>query len=154
MLGRCWFWSLVTNMVDDGWKRERQRDKERPRCYYLRVHCSSSMLELIWMLSTQMCPRLPRSKKPSMTTLQIKEKRKRIKDYIQISAVLLLSVHPIFYQYINCHTWYSLGDWGRIVRPSLHMGPWSPFSTQRSVSSWSLSRSSTRRLSWPSPCSW
>lgn len=67
---------------------------------------------------------------------------------------ILSYTQVIFYLYINCHTWYSLGDWGRMVRPSLHMGPWSPFSTQSSVSSWSSSRSSTRRLSWPSPCSW
>ena len=34
----------------------------------LRVHSFSGMLELMWMLSIQMCPLVPCTKKPSITT--------------------------------------------------------------------------------------
>lgn len=48
-----------------GWGED---SEQASRCEDLLVHSSSGVLALMWMLSIQMWPRLPWSKKPSMTT--------------------------------------------------------------------------------------
>lgn len=69
------FMSLIRYDVCGWWIRLTDREKSVKVFQDLRVHSSSGVLELIWMLSIQMWPVVAFSKIPSITTFQ-KEKFK------------------------------------------------------------------------------